>query len=333
VSTAAPVEVFIIRIVTINYRAINVQESGRLGRGLIWMMGFALVSLMLLGLSCAAPGDLKKTESPKFSAIVVSQDLAVGGNRVTFGLVDLDGMPVRTDHASVSAVYYAPGDSQGKVVDSGTADFVAWPPPGNRGVFVVDLRFDASGEGTESDPGLWELQVTTTTQDKIQVDAKAAIRVAKEPSTPALGSSAPPSVTLTEANVDNITMITSASDPDKDFYQLSIHQALQEDKPLVVVFATPAFCVSATCGPQLEILTRLKEKYQDRVNFIHVEAFENPHLMEGGRPAGDLVAAVKDWGLPSEPWTFIVGSDGVVKAKYDQFVPEQELEKVLNQIS
>ena len=41
----------------------------------------------------------------------------------------------------------------------------------------------------------------------------------------------------------------------------------------------------------------------------------------------------KDWGLPSEPWTFIVGSDGVVKAKYDQFVPEQELEKVLNQIS
>ena len=62
---AAPVEVFIIRIVTINYRAINVQESGRLGRGLIWMMGFALVSLMLLGLSCAAPGDLKKTESPK----------------------------------------------------------------------------------------------------------------------------------------------------------------------------------------------------------------------------------------------------------------------------
>ena len=157
--------------------------------------------------------------------------------------------------------------------------------------------------------------------------------MAKEPSTPALGSAAPPSVTLTEADVDNITMITSASDPDKDFYQLSIHQALQADKPLVVVFATPAFCVSATCGPQLEILTRLKEQYQDRVNFIHVEAFEDPHLMEGGRPAGDLVAAVKEWGLPSEPWTFIVGKDGAVKAKYDQFVPEEELGKVLNEIS
>ena len=329
---AALVEVFIIRIVTINYRATNVQESGGLGRGLIWMIGIALMGLMPLVLSCADSADLKQTDSPIFSAIVVSQDLAVGVNRVTFGLVDLDGMPVRTEHASVSAVYYAPGDNQGKVIDSGTADFVAWPPPGNRGVFVIDLRFDVSGEGTESDPGLWELHVTAT-QDKIQVDAKAAIRVAKEPSTPALGSAAPPSVTLTEADVDNITMITSDSDPDKDFYQLSIHQALQEDKPLVVVFATPAFCVSATCGPQLEILTRLKEQYQDRVNFIHVEAFEDPHLMEGGRPAGDLVAAVKEWGLPSEPWTFIVGKDGAVKAKYDQFVPEEELGKVLNEIS
>lgn len=329
---AALVEVFIIRIVTIKARSTIVQGPGRLSNILVGLIGFSLTGLMLLALSCAFPADSTKTDSPIFSAIVVSQDLAVGVNRVTFGLVDLDGMPVRTEHASVSAVYYAPGDNQGKVIDSGTADFVAWPPPGNRGVFVIDLRFDVSGEGTESDPGLWELHVTTT-QDKIQVDAKAAIRVAKEPSTPALGSAAPPSVTLTEADVDNITMITSASDPDKDFYQLSIHQALQADKPLVVVFATPAFCVSATCGPQLEILTRLKEQYQDRVNFIHVEAFEDPHLMEGGRPAGDLVAAVKEWGLPSEPWTFIVGKDGAVKAKYDQFVPEEELGKVLNEIS
>ena len=329
---AALVEVFIIRIVRINARSTSVKESRSLSSGLIGLIGFSLTGLMLLALSCVSPADSTKTDSPIFSAIVVSQDLAVGVNRVTFGLVDLDGMPVRTEHASVSAVYYAPGDNQGKVIDSGTADFVAWPPPGDRGVFVIDLRLDVSGEGSESDPGLWKLHVTTTTQDKIQVDATAAIRVAKEPSTPAVGSSAPASVTLTEADVDNITMITSDSDPDKDFYQLSIHQALQEDKPLVVVFATPAFCVSATCGPQLEILTRLKERYQDRVNFIHVEAFENPHLMEGGRPAGDLVAAVKEWGLPSEPWTFIVGKDGAVKAKYDQFVAEEELGMVLNEI-
>ena len=77
-STAALVEVFIIRIVTINYRATNVQQSGRLGRGLIWTIGFTLVSLMMLVLSCAAPADLKTTDSPTFSAIVVSQDLAGG---------------------------------------------------------------------------------------------------------------------------------------------------------------------------------------------------------------------------------------------------------------
>ena len=114
---AALVEVFIIRIVTIKARSTIVQGSGRLSNRLVGLIGFSLTGLMLLALSCAPPADSTKTDSPIFNAIVVSQDLAVGVNRVTFGLVDLDGMPVRTEHASVSAVYYAPGDNQGKVID------------------------------------------------------------------------------------------------------------------------------------------------------------------------------------------------------------------------
>ncbi|GIT69223.1 MAG: hypothetical protein Ct9H300mP27_03270 [Chloroflexota bacterium] len=81
-----------------------------------------------------------------------------------------------------------------------------------------------------------------------------------------------------------------------------------------VVFATPAFCVSATCGPQLEILTRLKEKYQDRVNFIHVEAFENPHLKEGGRPAGDFGFQQSRNGVcRANPGLLLLGKGGLSK--------------------
>ena len=326
------VEAYIIKIMKTNVRQIRLQAFGTADSGLMRLVGIPMIVLVLFGLSCAPLANSTETNSPRFSAIIVSQDLAVGENRVAFGLVDLEGMPVRANRASVNAVYYAPGDSHGEIIDSGTADFMRWPPPGERGVYVTDLSFSVSGEGTEANPGLWELQVTATTQDKMQVEARAAVKVAEKSSTPALGSSAPPSVTLTAADVDNINMITSDRDPDEEFYQLSIHAALQEDKPLVVVFATPAFCVSATCGPQLEILTRLKDRYRGRVNFIHVEAFENPHLMEGGRPGGDLVLAVTEWGLPSEPWTFIVGKDGLVKAKYDQFVSEAALEAVLGHI-
>ena len=31
------------------------------------------------------------------------------------------------------------------------------------------------------------------------------------------------------------------------------------------------------------------------------------------------------WGLPSEPWTFLVGSDGRVTAKFERSLSEAEL--------
>ena len=161
---------------------------------------------------------------------------------------------------------------------------------------------------------------------------RAALRVAEKSSTPAIGAPAPPSVTLTSGDVEDLSTITSASDPDPDLYKLSIHQALLEEKPLVVVFATPAFCVSATCGPQVEMVSQVKERYRDQANFIHVEVFEDPHLIQGGRPGGGLVAAVEEWGMPTEPWTFVVDREGRVRAKFEQFTPAEEIEAALKDL-
>jgi hypothetical protein len=191
------------------------------------------------------------------------------------------------------------------------------------------LTFDVAAAGTGPQDGLWELQITTTTAEGVEVAVRAALRVAEKSSTPAIGAPAPPSVTLTSADVEDLSTITSASDPDPDLYKLSIHQALLEEKPLVVVFATPAFCVSATCGPQVEMVSQVKERYRDQANFIHVEVFEDPHLIQGGRPGGGLVAAVEEWGMPTEPWTFVVDRQGRVQAKFEQFTPAEEIEAAL----
>ena len=64
----------------------------------------------------------------------------------------------------------------------------------------------------------------------------------------------------------------------------------------MVVFATPAFCVSATCGPQLSELGKVKEEFGGRANFVHVEVFKDPHLITGGRPTAGLVPAVGGMG-------------------------------------
>ena len=271
-------------------------------------------------------------DNPQFSAILASQDLSVGLNRVAFGLVDLNGMPVRTDEAQVQAVYFPPGQNPGQVRDSAVARFMRWPPPGERGIFITPLTFDVAAAGTGPQDGLWELRITTTTTEGVEVAVRTALQVAEKSSTPAIGAPAPPSVTPTSAGGEDLSTITSASDPDPDLYELSIHQALLEKKPLVVVFATPAFCVSATCGPQVEMVSQVKERYGDQANFIHVEVFKNPHLIKGGRPGGGLVAAVEEWGLPTEPWTFVVDREGRVRAKFEQFTPAEEIEAALKDL-
>ena len=40
-------------------------------------------------------------------------------------------------------------------------------------------------------------------------------------------------------------------------------------------------------------------------------------------------AAVTEWGLPNEPWTFVVGGDGKVADKFEAFVGREELEEAL----
>ena len=55
------------------------------------------------------------------------------------------------------------------------------------------------------------------------------------------------------------------------------------------------------------------------IRFIHVEIYEenNPALGEN--------RWVQEWKLPSEPWVFLVGRDGKIKAKFEGPISEREL--------
>ena len=146
---------------------------------------------------------------------------------------------------------------------------------------------------------------------------------------PGIGQPAPPSITPTAADHPDLSTISSAPTPDPDLYRLSIHEALGAGRPLVVVFSTPAFCVTATCGPQLEEISALADDYGEMVNFIHVEVVADPHLLKEGRPAAHWVPAVEEWGLISEPWTFVIDSGGLVRAKFEQYTPAGDIEAAL----
>ena len=292
----------------------------------------ALLSLGVLAAAVACSSSPTDTpvpttaplpQSPEVSLVVATTDHGVGDNRVAFGLIDRLGSPVQRPEVPVKALYLPEEDGGGELRDTATAQFRQWPV-GQRGVFATTLQFDQAG--------YWELQVDATAPGGEAVTATAYIQVRAETSTPSIGDQAPASVTPTGDEVDDLGTITSSPHPDAGLYRLSVHEALGGGKPLVLAFATPAFCSTATCGPQVAVLSELNDRWSERANFIHVEVYKNPHLIGESESLGELVGSVTEWGLPTEPWTFIVDGEGIVRAKFEGFVNSEELEEGLEDV-
>lgn len=296
-----------------------------------WPFVAMIVLMAALACSSASPTSTALPLGPAYSAIIVPTDLTLGENRMVFGLLDRDGMPLRTDEAVVETIYLSSGESEGSVRETVTARFVEWPV-GEQGVYLAKLNFNQPGECTAQSGGCWELRVRTIGPGGVPVTAVGNFAVRAQSATPGIGNPAPASVTPKGADVEDLTTITSSVTPDPDLYRLSVHEALAEDKPFVVVFATPAFCRTAICGPQVEVLSQLKERFPDDANFIHVEVYVDPHLIEGSRPDGGFVPSVIEWNLPTEPWTFIVNKDGQIHSKFEAFSTLEELEESLQEL-
>ena len=291
-----------------------------------------LAAVMLLaGAACSGSGgsDVPPTAQfggPDVSAVIVTTDHAVGQNRLVFGLVDRDGMPVRAGEARFQAEYVPPDGETAETRGEEVAKFRRWPT-GMQGVFVAWLTLDQ--------PGFWRLNVSAVTPEGREVTAEGAFQVKSQADTPAVGHPAPRSVTPTidsAGGVESLHTITTAKPPDPDLYRISMDEALETGKPLVVAFSTPGFCVTATCGPQLQALSQVKDKFRGQANFIHVEVFKDPHLIHGTRPTGHTAPAVSEWNLPTEPWTFVVDGDGLVQAKFEQYAGADEIEAALAEV-
>ena len=266
----------------------------------------------------AAPTPAPAPESLRLA--LASSDLAVGGNRVVFGVIDPDAGPVRDADVQVSTFFLTPTGGQEGPVETLDAVFRPWPVT-PRGVFTAQLTFDRPGE--------WGIGAVVTDADGTERKATARVRVKDTSATPALGTTAPRSVSKTLADVDGFEQLTTDFEPDADLYAMTIEDALDAGKPLLVVFSTPAYCQTATCGPQLAVIKELKAEYASRMNFIHIEVYDNPHEIEGDLSNAVISPTAEEWGLPSEPWTFVVDGKGIIRAKFEAFTTRDELEAAI----
>ena len=80
------------------------------------------------------------------------------------------------------------------------------------------------------------------------------------------------------------------------------------------------FCTSRTCGPVVDVVQAVSRRFRARgIRFIHVEIYKD------NDPARGFNQWVRQWHLPTEPWVFLVGADGRIKAKFEGSVSVAEL--------
>lgn len=241
--------------------------------------------------------------------------LEVGTQRVLIGLVDEGGTFLADADTAVEADFYFGQESTARVTVPGVYHPTV---PGVRGIYRFRVPFD--------EPGQWRVVLRP---DGADPTPESTFQVFTVSIVPSVGDPAPRSDSLTTAEFD-VTDISTDPDPDPAFYDTSVAEAVTSGGPAVIVFATPAFCTTATCGPTLDIVKATSADHPS-VDYVHVEVFEDLDA----RSADELipVPAVVEWGLPSEPWVFVVDSEGVIHAAFEGTVADDELRAALAEVT
>ena len=296
--------------------------------------GFLILTLALLLTACgqaatsgagpsagtsAAP---TATQAP-LTPILAASELVVGQNRLPIGVVK-SGSPVNDPNLKLHLrFFYLEGPEQEQTKVRGEADAVYRGQGLPFGIYVAYPTFDKVGP--------WGIEAQMSAGGSAPQASRFRVEVLAQPKTPAVGSQAIPSKNQTIKDVPNLEQLTSDAKPDLDLYQMTIADAIAAKKPFLVIFSTPGFCQTAVCGPNLEVVKKLKGELKGQVNFLHVEVY--PYPFGESAQQGKRVPAMVEWNLQSEPWTFLVDAQGVIQAKYEGGITLAELEPALKQLA
>lgn len=241
-------------------------------------------------------------------SLVLASYVHVAGidQRVALALIRADG-PERTDDP-LEVVFHGP---DGKQSPSLTAE---WHRDG------IDLPYVPLRHRFEA-PGIYEAR--TRYRGK---DLTAAVRV-NDTSVPVPFTGKPliSVPTPTTADHQGVEPICTR-DPACPLHETSLDAALAVQRPVALLFSTPARCKSRLCGPVLENLLAAREAFADRVQFIHVEIYQQASSEK-------LAPAVEAYKLPGEPFLFLAGSDGVVRERLDNAYDRAEVREALTALT
>jgi hypothetical protein len=255
-----------------------------------------------------APGD-------DVSVVPGTATYEPGMIRVSFVVVDADGRPVTLPTAHV---WLARALEDAPFLES-TAKLERIGVPGgaeadSTHIYVAQLRVRKPGK-------YWLLAEPEGGPEDVQALGNVVVDATSD--VPGVGEAAPMSETPTLATVGgDAARLTTRTPPDLILLEHSVAESLREGHPFVVTYATPKYCSSRACGPVVDVVEEVARRFEESdVRFIHVEVYEDLN------PALGLNRWVQEWGLRTEPWTFVVDADGKIFDRFEGPVSVHELEK------
>ncbi|HEY1316819.1 MAG TPA: hypothetical protein VGF10_06355 [Gaiella sp.] len=250
-------------------------------------------------------------------AVAGTSDFQVGTNRISFLVVDKQG---RASDRPSARIWVSRGLKDTPFAET-TARLEPIGVPGGEtadagAIYVASIETPA--------PGTYWYLARPVGGPKI--GALGNVVVKENSAAPSVGDKAIPSRTPTLASTGgDLSELTTARHPDRGLYRSSVAQALAAHAPFVLSFATPEFCQSRTCGPVVDVVSAVskREAAGSPVRFIHVEIYK------GNDPANGVNQWVARWRLPTEPFTYVVDREGVIRTKLEGAFSAGELARAV----
>lgn len=306
-----------------------------------------LVSAALLAAACGDEQAADTAPSPtggaasQMQVIVASVDHYVEDpQRVLVGLVFGDGSLVSFGTVRYAFSYLGTSGDPATAEPGPTAEARYLPTPGTAtggATPAVTLPSEARGvyeaTGVTFDrAGYWSVEVTADLADGTQV-ASATFGVNEQPQLPAPGQQALETQTLLFGDPDvpaaavDSRAATGGEVPDPDLHAITIADALARGDVIAVLFATPVYCMSQFCGPNVGVFESLAAEYGGAVTFIHVEIWKDFANQVINKSAADWLYRNQDL---TEPWLYVIGRDGIIVDRWGSLFDTAEVRAALD---
>jgi hypothetical protein len=294
-------------------------------------IALAAAALVLVTAACspsAAPSP-SAAAGPTVIPVIIG-DQVKGPFRFVFSFIDAaTNAPAAAPDRTAKVSFVAPGQTTaGSPAD---ATFM-WTIEGSVGQYFLNTQFPAAGD--------WKAVFDTSAPGKPAESIGVGFEVHDDLPLINVGEPAPASDNPTAKDVNgDLKQISTDPNPDPTFYEVSVKDALAAHRPFVLVFATPAFCQSRTCGPALDRVKAGSKGAPSNVAFINVEPYQLKYADGKLQPVLDAnnqlqpVPAVDQWGLSSEPWVFTVDGTGIVRRSFNGMPSDQELKDAIAEIA